>query len=574
MDSPVFLTNFSTLDWIIVIVYLVGTVIKGVWVNRYVGDLSDFIIAGRGLRIYLAIATMTGTEIGLVTIMYNAQEGFTRGLSAYVIGLCWLVGMLLIGLTGFIVYPLRKFEIMTIPEYYELRYGIRTRVVGGVILALAGILNMGLFLQAGARFMTGMLGIGTGFGLKVLMTGMLFMVLLYTTFGGMVSVVITDYVQFVVLGVAMVIATVWAVGHVGWDNIVDTAVAQHGPSGMNPVATDGYGWWYVVWMVYLAVAGGALWATATTRALAARSPKTAQRLYGWTSITFFARVVIPVTWGAAALAFITATPELAAAFLGDGPDRLNSQYAMPVFFARLLPSGFLGILAAGMMAGFMSTHDSYLLCWASVITQDVIAPLYRVGPRGRRIAGAVSATLGGAAVAGIAYGVLNLFATPTVPGVVLGFLAGVPCAAWLLRRVPQVLEAPDLSERGRFIITRTVIVLIGVFLLVWGLWYEAPMTLWTYMAVTGTIYLAGAMACIGFGLYWRRANETGALIALVAGLIAVLGILPWETWGIEWITSTKTSVAAIIAAAVGLVAGSLLFKSRTAAKASDHEEES
>ncbi len=572
MDSSVFLTNFGTLDWIIVIVYLGGTVAKGVWVNRYVGDLTDFIIAGRGLRIYLAIATMTGTEIGLVTIMYNAQEGFARGLSAYVIGLCWLVGMLVIGLTGFIVYPLRKFEIMTIPEYYELRYGIRTRVVGGTILALAGILNMGLFLQAGARFMTGMLGIGTGFGLKVLMTAMLFMVLLYTAFGGMVSVVITDYVQFVVLGVAMVVATVWAVGHVGWDNIVDTAVAQHGTGGIDPLAGDGYGWWYIVWMVYLAVSGGSLWATATTRALAARSPKTAQRLYGWTSITFLARVVIPVTWGAAALAFIAATPELAAAFLGDGPDKFNSQYAMPVFFARLLPSGFLGILAAGMMAGFMSTHDSYLLCWASVITQDVVAPLYRVSGRGRRTAGVISAALGGAAVAGIVYGVLNLLGIPAMPGVIIGFLAGLPCAGWLFRRVPQILEAPDLSERGRFIITRTVIVLIGVFLLVWGLWYEAPMTLWTYMAVTGTIYLAGAMSCIGFGLYWKGANETGALLALIAGLVAVLGILPWQSWGIEWITSTNTSVAAIIAAAVGIIAGSLLFRTRAVPKRPDEEE--
>ena len=131
MESSVFVTNFTTLDWAIVIVYLGGTVAKGVWVNRYVGNLSDFIVAGRGLRLYLAVATMTGTEIGLITVMYNAQEGFTKGPSAYVIGICSSVGMLIVGLTGLIVRRLRELEVMTIPEYYEIRYGIRARVVGG-----------------------------------------------------------------------------------------------------------------------------------------------------------------------------------------------------------------------------------------------------------------------------------------------------------------------------------------------------------------------------------------------------------------------------------------------------------
>ena len=49
--------------------------------------------------------------------------------------------------------------------------------------------------------------------------------------------------------------------------------------------------------------------------------------------------------------------------------------AMPVFLNQILPVGIIGIITAGMLAGFMSTHDSYLLCWSSVLTQDVIAPL-------------------------------------------------------------------------------------------------------------------------------------------------------------------------------------------------------
>ena len=136
MGSSVFVTNFSTVDWIIVIAYVGFTVARGVWVNRYIGDLSDFIVAVRSLRTYLAVATMTGTEIGLVTLVYSAEQGFLMGPSAYTLGLTWFIGLLIVGTILFIIYPLRKLSIMTIPEYYEIRYGIRSRVIGGAILAL------------------------------------------------------------------------------------------------------------------------------------------------------------------------------------------------------------------------------------------------------------------------------------------------------------------------------------------------------------------------------------------------------------------------------------------------------
>ncbi len=570
MDA-VFQTNFSTLDWIIAIIYLGGTVGMGIWVNRFVGSLADFLVAGRSLRIYLAIATMTGTEIGLVTVMYNAQEGFERGLSAYVIGVCWFIGLLIVGLTGFIIYRLRELEVMTIPEYYERRYGRKSRVIGGAILALAGILNMGLFLQAGARFMTSVLGIGTGTGLKLLMTAMLALVLLYTTLGGMVSVVITDYIQFVILGGSMVVATIWAITHLGWGEIVNAVVTHRGAAGINPVASDGYGWSYILWMIYMGVAAGSLWATATARALSAQSPKVAKQLYAWSSLTFLSRVVLPVTWGAAALAYISHHPALAQAFLGEGGEKLSGQYAMPVFFAHFFPSGFLGLIAAGMMAGFMSTHDSYLLCWASVITQDVIAPLYRVSERGRKAASLFAGIVGGVATAALIYGILHAAGQPGWADFLVSTLAGATAAAWLAQRLPKVFEAEELSERGRVMITRVLIVLIGLFLLVWGLWYEAPSTLWTYMAVTGTIYLSGAFVCIAFGIYWKRANETGALIALLMGLVAVLGILPWKKWGVEWMTETNIAVVTIILAAVGMVVGSLVTGGGRAAPAQPAE---
>ncbi len=162
-------TNFTTLDWCIVIGYLLVICGIGVYIKRYTSDAASFIVAGRGLRVFLAVASMIGTELGLVTVMYAAQKGFTGGLAAMHIALAGVAGTLFIGLTGFIMVPLRKMRVMTIPEFYEKRFGHGVRVLGGFILAFAGIINMGMFLKAGSLFVMGITGMTDPTNLKIIM---------------------------------------------------------------------------------------------------------------------------------------------------------------------------------------------------------------------------------------------------------------------------------------------------------------------------------------------------------------------------------------------------------------------
>ncbi len=494
MDA--FTTNFKTIDWIIVLTYICIPVIIGILVRKYITQLSDFIVAGRSLRLFIAIATMTGTELGLVTVMYNAELGFRHGFSAFHVAVIESVCILAIGLTGFIVYKLRQKKIMTIPEFYEMRFGRRVRIVGGMILALGGILNMGLFLQAGARFMMGVTGYTNPAGLKLFMSAMLIMVLIYTVAGGMVSVVLNDFLQFIVLSVGMLLGSFFIIDRIGWTELF-TAPGNVDPgTWFNPVAEgSGFGPIYIIFMVVLSLSAGALWQSGTLRALSAKSPKVAKQLYAWSSISYMARRVIPMFWGIAAFVFFSQTPALLAAF--QGADALNPQFGMPLFIGQVIPSGFLGLLAAGMFAAFMSTHDSYLLSWSSVITQDVVAPL----------------------------------------------------------------KKQDLSDKARLLITRICIVAIGIFLLVWGLWFEAPVSLWNYMAVTGTVYLAGAFTVVVAGLYWKKASRMGAMIALHAGLLAILGIGPW-TMGenVSWYLTDKfIGIMTFAVSFTGMIAGSYLF---------------
>jgi SSS family solute:Na+ symporter len=70
-----------------------------------------------------------------------------------------LVATFMVGLTGFIVYRLREMEVLTIPEFYEKRFDRKTRILGGVMMVLGGILNMGLFLKVGSIFIVGITGL-------------------------------------------------------------------------------------------------------------------------------------------------------------------------------------------------------------------------------------------------------------------------------------------------------------------------------------------------------------------------------------------------------------------------------
>ena len=71
-----------------------------------------------------------------------------------------------------------------------------------------------------------------------------------------------------------------------------------------------------------------------------------------------------------------------------------------------------------------------------------------------------------------------------------------------------------------------LIVAIGLYVLYWGLIYRGKDDIWDYMAVTGAIYFTGAFALLLGGLYWQRASSTGAFLALLAGMTAIIGLGP------------------------------------------------
>jgi len=493
--------NFGAIDWVLTVAYLLASVALGIWAKRYVENLAGYMVAGRKVKVSLGIATFVATELGTVTYVYYGELGYVAGFSGFIIGILAMVAYVAVGRTGFIIEGLRRLRVMTIPEFYELRYSRRVRLLGGIILFLGGVLNMGIFLKFDGIFLSEVMGFGPG-ALAIIMTVMLLIVVSYTILGGMFSIVITDFMQFVVLAFGMLVATIAVLSRVDLASISTVVSTTLGSSGVNPFANPRFGWTFVLWIFVSSVAAAALWQPGTSKALASESPEVAKKMFFWTGFTFAGRAMIPMFWGVAALAFF-------------GPG-LPSAAAMPRLLGAVVPPGFLGLLVAGMLAASMSTYSAYLLAWSSVLTRDVIA-----------------------------------------------------CA-----------RPKDFPESTTVAITRVVAGVIGVFLLVFGLWYRIPDTAFQYLYVTGAMYTAGALGCVAAGMYWRKANNVGAYSSLVMGAVAPAGFLLLEksrdalpAW-LAFIADVNIAgILSFLLAAFGMIVGSLISQRTSPPKLLVHVEQ-
>jgi SSS family solute:Na+ symporter len=545
------MNGLTSIDGAIVGIYLLATMVIGIAIRKYVGRVEDFLVARRQMDVYLGIASLAATEFGIVTCMYTGQNGFEKGFAGAIPGLLTFAAMFLVGWTGFCIKPLRDSGVMTIPELFEKKFGPRVRWAAGVVIVLGGLLNMGVFLRVGGEFLVHACGIDPGHHrLEIMMTALLIGVSIYTILGGMLSVLVTDFLQFIVMSAGLIVITFLILDKIGWNGLVSTVQTYHGAGGFNPFKNPSIGWSYVIFNALLNTAAVLTWQTQIARVLAAKDSRTGRKVYTGTSFFFVARFLIPGIWGIAALATIgwvplktlsaeqlqtiplvlqekietskmgkvfaatdkdyailsaddqarTLSPAETAAIPKEVVARLKeaSLHHMPLFLGMFVPAGLMGLLIAAMLAADMSTDSSYMLTWGGVIYNDIMAPFRK--------------------------------------------------KKW--------------SEKKGLLWNRAIVAVIGVFLLIYGLWYKLEGDLWTYLGITGTIYLSSMSVLLIACCYWKRANSWGATAAILFGALVPVSTLilqkrgPWTQWVTDH--STTFGIAAFVVVALAMVIGSLL----------------
>lgn len=481
------MTNFNWLiDGPIVLLYLAGTISVGLYLKRYIRKVDDFLIADRNVNVYLGIASLAATEFGIATCMGNAELGFKYGLAGVIPGIAIATSMFIVGYTGFCIERLRDQKVITLPEFFEQKFGKRVRWACGVVIVLGGLLNMGVFLRQAGDFLSIVCGFDHGY-LEVVMTLVLGGVAVYTILGGMLSVLVTDYIQFIIMSAGLIIVVLMVIFQFGWTPLLDYAHQNLGEGAFNPFLNKQYGLDRIIFDFFLAFAAVLTWQTVISRVLASKDSGTGRKIYLFTSPFFLVRFILPAILGMGALYY-----------LGTSYDG-KAILAMPQFLSLVVPVGLIGVLVASMLAADMSTNSSYILAWSSVIYNDLMMPLHK----GR----------------------------------------------W--------------SEKKGLFWNRILIVCIGIFLLLYGLWYPLQDDLWVYLEVTGTIYLSSMAVILIAACYWKKANNWGAFAAIVTGaLIPVSFLIMQQLESTQSLAATigpyKTGIATYLAAGMGMVIGSLI----------------
>ena len=475
-------------DGVIILIYLILTVTAGLWVRRFVKNVDDYLVAGRQVDLYLGIASLSATEFGIVTCMANAELGYKYGFAGVTPGIALFLAMLVVGSTGFCITPLRDQGVITLPEFFEQRFGRKVRWAAGVVIVLGGLLNMGVFLRMGGDFLTLTFGLPPGY-LEIMMTIILLLVALYTILGGMLSVLVTDYLQFVLMSVALISVTLFCLYRFGWGEVMQHLEASYGDRAFNPLIKGTYGWDRIILDILIALSTVLTWQTIITRVLAARNSKVGQRIFRATAPFFLVRFAVPAFLGIMAFYYFSQ--------FGGAPTR--EILALPTFLAAIVPIGMFGILIAGMLAADMSTNSSYMLAWSSVIYNDILYPWHK----GR----------------------------------------------W--------------SQQRGLLINKVIVACIGIFLLLYGLWYPLKGDLWVYLQVTGTIYLASMMTLLIAASYWPQANAWGAIGAIICGsaipiAFLILQQVPSTQYLAKSIGPYKAGITAFLATGAAMYVGSKL----------------
>ena len=157
-----------------------------------------------------------------------------------------------------------------------------------------------MFLKVEGTFLAIITGIPLDH-LKITMTCILLLEFVYTVLGGMVSIVITDFLQFLALSLGTVLITLYSIKVVGWGHMSTTVWKTMGPQGFNPFTNPSYGWAYIIFQVLLWMAVDTCWQTAM-RTFATRDPETSKKVFFWTGFIFLGRGMMPMLWGIGALA--------------------------------------------------------------------------------------------------------------------------------------------------------------------------------------------------------------------------------------------------------------------------------
>ena len=472
--------NLSLIDWLIAFLSILVLFFGVRLSKKFVKSVVDFLSAGRSAGRYMITVSQGMAAIGAITIVGQWEMNYVAGFALRWWEFTMAVVLLIITVSGWVIYRFRQTRALTIAQFLEIRYSRNFRIFAGILAFISGLLNFGIFPAVSARFLIYFCGLPLSFnvaGLELstfplVMAAFLLISVYFVFSGGQIAVIITEFIQGIFSNFTFLIIIIFCLFFVNWDQIFQAVTTvPKDASLINPYKTSevpDFNFWYflinVIGVIYVKLSwqGTQGFNSSAKSAHEAKMGEVLGNLRDiprWLFLVFIPIIAYTILHNAD---FSAIADGVNKTLSGVGNSAIQNQLRIPLVLSKILPVGVMGAFLAVMLMATIGTHNSYMHSWGSIFIQDIIMPFRK----------------------------------------------------------------KTFEPKQHLRVLRLAILGVCIFIFLFSLFFPMTDYIFLYFAITAAIFVGGSGAVIIGGLYWKRGTTSAAWSALIVGsVISVVGII-------------------------------------------------
>jgi len=453
--------TLSTIDIVVVIAYAIGIFGLAQWVSRekpgHAKDTSDYFLASKALPWWAIGASLIAANISAEQIVGMSGSGYAIGLA--IASYEWMAALTLLIVGKYFLPIFLKNEIYTMPQFLEQRYGTSIRTLMAIFwLALYVFVNLTSIIWLGSIAVNKVAGVDQ----NIALIGLGLFALLYQLWGGLKAVALTDIVQVTLLVLGGLVVSYLTLDEIGGGQGVIAGfskLTQAAPDHFDMILTKDNPFYKD--LPGISVLIGGMWIA--NLSYWGFNQYIIQRALAAKNLQEAQKGVVFAAYLKLLMPVIIVLPGIAAVMLAPGLAKPDEAYPTMM---RLLPTGLLGLVFSALVAAIIASTASKINSIATIFTLDLYAKMRRIPTRAEDEEGAK-----------LSEGHLVLVGRMTAA---LAIIIAIIAARPLIGQSDQAFQFIQ-EFSGFFTPGITVIFLLG--------------------------------------LFWKRANEAGAIAAALASVI-------------------------------------------------------
>ena len=350
------------IDWAVIIIYLVGITIIGLWAVRKVKSTASFFIGDRKFGKWMMAFFTFGSGTHSDQAVSVASKTYHAGASGIWYQWLWLFA------TPFfwLIAPIfRRMRAVTTSDYFEIRYGPSMSVLFAIVGMLQLMVAIGVMLKGSSAMVTAVSGGAIDPNLATISMTVMFVI--YGVAGGLSAAILTDFVQGVLTVVLSFLILPFALAKVGgMAGLRDTL----NPEMLEIVAPGEITGFFIAAIAFNALVG---WVTQPGVMPGCAAGKTEMEgRIGVTAGSFLKRICT-IAW------MLTG---LCAVAMYAGRNLADVDYVYGLMAHELLPTiapGLIGLFIASMLASVMSSCDAFMVTSSALFTENIYKKFLVVG---------------------------------------------------------------------------------------------------------------------------------------------------------------------------------------------------